>query len=147
MVDGRIYDGQLKYTIFDTCRPCHSILSVLKPVFCQIRHIIHCAYNSVRCLDLQIWQFLCPQRQRHDEFLYPLRMRAGWDNKDCLPFPRSWNWLMRWENISHVCLSVLRSCTCMRPLASIEYSFRALAVCFSLLAHPCHIICVRFSAW
>ena len=32
-VNGRGYDGQLKYTIYDTCRPCHSILSILKPVF------------------------------------------------------------------------------------------------------------------
>ena len=28
-----------KYTIYDTCRPYHSILSVLKPVLCQIRQL------------------------------------------------------------------------------------------------------------
>ena len=32
-VNGRGYDGHLKYTICDSCRPCHSILSILKPVF------------------------------------------------------------------------------------------------------------------
>ena len=51
------YDGQQKYTICDTCRQCHSILSKLKPVFRRIWQI-HCVYNSLRCLDRQIWWFL-----------------------------------------------------------------------------------------
>ena len=57
----------------------HNPLILLCAVFHQIRHIC-CAYNSVRCLDLQIWQFLCPRQQRqrrHDRLLYPLCMRAG----------------------------------------------------------------------
>ena len=60
---------QHKCTIFDACRLCHSILSALKPVFHRIRQIC-CYYNSLRCLDFQIWQFLCPrqrQRQWHDD--------------------------------------------------------------------------------
>ena len=32
-VDGYGYDSQYKCTVCDVCRPCHSILSVLKPVF------------------------------------------------------------------------------------------------------------------
>ena len=36
-------------------RLCHSILSILKPVFRQIR-LIRCVYNLLRCLDRQIWQ-------------------------------------------------------------------------------------------
>ena len=32
MVDGRGYDGGQKYAICDTCRPCHSDLSILRPV-------------------------------------------------------------------------------------------------------------------
>ena len=28
-----------KYTICDTCRLCHLILSILKPIFCQIQQI------------------------------------------------------------------------------------------------------------
>ena len=32
-VNGRGYDGQLKYTICNSRRPCHSILSILNPVF------------------------------------------------------------------------------------------------------------------
>ena len=40
MVDGCSYDSQLKYTVCDTCRPCHSILSVLKPVFRFFLHLI-----------------------------------------------------------------------------------------------------------
>ena len=46
-VDGRGYDGQLKYTICDACRPCHSILSILKPVFSP---------NSTYSLCLQLAQ-------------------------------------------------------------------------------------------
>ena len=45
-VDGRGYDDQLKYTIWDTCRPCHSILSTLKPVF----HHTYLTYSL--CLQL-----------------------------------------------------------------------------------------------
>ena len=36
MVDGCGYDGQLKYTICDACRPYHSISSILEPVFSQL---------------------------------------------------------------------------------------------------------------
>ena len=74
------YDGQLKYTICDSRRPCHSILNTLKPVSRQIRHnniIIRCAYNSLRCVHLQIWRFLCPRQQRRTRpITLPLRMRA-----------------------------------------------------------------------
>ena len=38
------YDAQLKYTICEICRPCQSILSILKPVFHHLRHI-RCVYN------------------------------------------------------------------------------------------------------
>ena len=54
---------------FYACRLCHSILSALKPVFWRLRQIC-CYYNSLRCLDFQIWRFLCPrqrQRQWHDD--------------------------------------------------------------------------------
>ena len=34
------YNGQLKYTICAVCRTCHSILSILKPVFHQLRQIL-----------------------------------------------------------------------------------------------------------
>ena len=46
-----------KNTLFVTLiyRLCHSILSILKPVFRQIQQI-HCIYNLLRCLDCQIWQ-------------------------------------------------------------------------------------------
>ena len=37
--------GWWKYTIYDACRPCHSILSILKPVFRQIWLIL--IYNSL----------------------------------------------------------------------------------------------------
>ena len=67
--------GQHKCTIFDTCRPYHSILSVLKPVFRRIRQICF-VYNLPRCLVLQIWRFLCP-RQRHNQLLYPCACVQG----------------------------------------------------------------------
>ena len=74
-VDGHGYDSRLNYTVCGACRPWHSILSILKPVFHQIGHS-RCAYNSLRCLDLQILRFLCPRQRRHDQLLYPLRMCA-----------------------------------------------------------------------
>ena len=52
-VNGCGYDGQLKYTICDICRPCHLILSILKPVFHQLQQIC-CTYESIRCLDVKI---------------------------------------------------------------------------------------------
>ena len=56
MVDGHGYNNQLKYTICDACRLCHSILSILKPVYRQLQQI-HCTYESLMSLDLHIWQF------------------------------------------------------------------------------------------
>ena len=68
MVDGRGYDGQQKYPICDTCRPCHSNLSILRPVFHRNRPI-HYTYN------LKICRFLCPrQQQRHNQLFYPLQV-------------------------------------------------------------------------
>ena len=34
------------------------IVATMKPVFLQIQ-LIHCAYESLRCLYLKIWRFLC----------------------------------------------------------------------------------------
>ena len=78
-VDGRGYDGQRKYrgTICDACRPYHSILSILRSVFRRNRQI-RCVYNSLSCLDLKIWQFLCPRRQRCDCFTH---CACAWDKK------------------------------------------------------------------
>ena len=55
-VDGCGYDGKIKYTICDACRPYHSIFNILKPVFRQIRQI-RCIFESLRCLDVEIWGF------------------------------------------------------------------------------------------
>ena len=55
-VDGCGYDGQQKYTICDDRRLCHSIRSIVRPVFCQIRQIC-CPFESLRCLDVKIRQF------------------------------------------------------------------------------------------
>ena len=48
--------GQQKRAICDTRRPYQMIWSRLKPVFCWFGWIC-CAYDSLRCLDLEIWQF------------------------------------------------------------------------------------------
>ena len=55
MINRRGYSCQqkLKY-----CSPCQTIQSILKPVFCQIGQIC-CIYNSLRCLGLEIWRYLC----------------------------------------------------------------------------------------
>ena len=65
--NGYGYDDKQKCTICGACRPYHSILGVLKPVFRWIWRICN-AYNSLRCLDHQIWRFLCPQRRRQNYF-------------------------------------------------------------------------------
>ena len=62
---GHGYDGQLKCAICDICRPCHLILSTLKPVFRHIRQICY-AYNLLRCLDLQIWRFCVHDDDNND---------------------------------------------------------------------------------
>ena len=49
IVNGCGYDGQHKCTICDTCRPCHLILSTLKPVFSP---------NSTNVLLLQLIKML-----------------------------------------------------------------------------------------
>ena len=74
-VDRRGYVSQQKGTIYDARGPCPSISRIMKPVFRRIRLICY-AYESLRCLYLEIWRFLCSQ-QRHNRLLYPLRMRVG----------------------------------------------------------------------
>ena len=75
MVNGCGYNSQLKYTICEAYRLYHSILTILRPVFRQLRQI-RCTFKSLRCLNPKIWQFFCG-RQQHNQLLYPLRMRAG----------------------------------------------------------------------
>ena len=42
-----------------SCRLWHSIQSIMRPIFCRDQQI-RCIYNSLTCLDLKIWEFLCP---------------------------------------------------------------------------------------
>ena len=60
-VKGCGYDGQQKCTICDACRLCHSIQSIVRPVFHQIQQI-YCAYKLLRRLhlhyvDIEFWRF------------------------------------------------------------------------------------------
>ena len=65
-VDGSGHDGQQKYTICDACKLCHLIQSALRPVFfCQIQRIC-CAYESLRCLHVEIWQFFVDDDDDND---------------------------------------------------------------------------------
>ena len=50
-----------KYTTRDVCRLCYLILSTLMPVFLPNATDL-LRYNSLRCLDLHIWWFLCPRQ-------------------------------------------------------------------------------------
>ena len=76
--------GQQKSSIFDARGPCQWNWSILKPVFRRFRRI-HCNYESLRCLHLEIWRFSCRRQtttttdddDRQNRLLYPLRMRAG----------------------------------------------------------------------
>ena len=64
-VDGCGYDSQLKYTICEACRPCHMILSILRPVFHQLRQIC-CTFESLRCLNPKIWRFFVDHNDNND---------------------------------------------------------------------------------
>ena len=47
VINGLGYDYQQKYTICDACRLCHSILSILKPVFAKFDRFLHLQLNEV----------------------------------------------------------------------------------------------------
>ena len=69
--------GQQKHSICKVCRPCQPIRSIMKPVF-QRFQLIYCAYESLRCLDLQIWRFLCWQTDRQTKLItLPLAHACG----------------------------------------------------------------------
>ncbi len=75
-VDRCGYDGQQKGTICDAHGPYPSIWSTLKSVFRQVR-LIHCAYESLRCLDLEEVPFFVLTTQCHNRLLYPLVQVQG----------------------------------------------------------------------
>ena len=69
--------GQQKRTVYDVLGPCLRNRSILKPVFHRFRRI-HCDYEPLRCLDLEMWRFSCRwQTTTQNRLLYPLRMRVG----------------------------------------------------------------------
>ena len=73
-VDGRGYDGQHKNnTICHACRPCHSILRTLKPVFCLSTSTDSLYFRIAQVPRSQDLAIFCGRR--HDRLLYPLRMR------------------------------------------------------------------------
>ena len=64
-------------TICSACEPCSAIQSIQKPVFRRYLPI-RCAYNTHRCLDLEIWQFSCWwQWQTYRPITLPLAHARG----------------------------------------------------------------------
>ena len=59
-----MYDGQ-KYTICDTCRPCHLNLRILKPLSCWIQQIC-CTYHT-----LVLWQIFVHDDNDKTNFCIP----------------------------------------------------------------------------
>ena len=55
--------GQQKRTICNARGPCQRNWSILKPVFRRFRQI-HCAYESLRYLDLEMWRRQTDDRQK-----------------------------------------------------------------------------------
>jgi hypothetical protein len=55
--------GQWKRGVCDARVPCQSIRSIMKSVFRWFRWICF-TYESLRCLDIQIWRFLCWQTSK-----------------------------------------------------------------------------------
>ena len=78
-VNGCGHNSQLKYTIYDACGPCHSILSILEPVFCQLRQI-RWTFESLRYLDVKIWRFRGDnddrQTDRQTDYFTPAHARG-----------------------------------------------------------------------
>ena len=64
-VDGHGYDGQQEDAICDVRGSWQTIQSTFKPVYCWFR-LIGYAYKLLRCLDLEIWQFLWWQQTETD---------------------------------------------------------------------------------
>ena len=64
-----------RHTICSACESCSTIRSIQKPAFHCLP--MRCAYNTHRCLLLEIWRFSCRQTRHTNRLLYPLRMCAG----------------------------------------------------------------------
>ena len=64
-VDGCGYNSQLKYTICEACRPCHSILSILRLVFHRLRQLC-CTFKSLKCLNPKMWRFVVDDDDNND---------------------------------------------------------------------------------
>ena len=58
--------GQWKCTICVAHGPCQRNRSIMKPVLRQFQGI-HCAYKSLRCLDLKMWRFSCWRQTTTDD--------------------------------------------------------------------------------
>ena len=91
MVNGHGCDGQLKYTICDVCRPCHSILSILiqKLVYRQLQQSICCTYKWLRCL--KIWRFFVDDDNNNNttDYFTPRACARG-NYHRIIPIPSSW---------------------------------------------------------
>ena len=76
MVEGHGYDDQQIYTICDTCRLYHSILSILKKVFHQILRALTTRSDAYRSPDLAIFvsTMTMTMMTTTNRLLYPLRM-------------------------------------------------------------------------
>ena len=79
-VDGRGYNGQQKYTIFDVYTPCHLILIILKLVFTKFnRHLAFITHSGTyisRFGDFCVHDNANDDNNRTD-LLYPLCMHTG----------------------------------------------------------------------
>ena len=87
-VDGCDNYGQHRYTISDTGMLCHPIENIVRPVFCQIQEI-SCAYESFKCLDVQIWQFFLDNDNDDN------------DRMTTLPLAHSYTWVLISYVIGH----------------------------------------------
>ena len=78
-VDGHSgYDGQLKYSICDACRSCHSILSILKPVFANSTDSLSLQLTQMpRSPDLVIFVSMTTTTTMAQPITLPLGMCAG----------------------------------------------------------------------
>ena len=127
---------QQKSTICDACGPCQRNQSILKPVFRPFQWI-HRAYVSLRCLDLEIWQFSCWRQQTK-----PIALPLAHANKGSILIPcKTSMHSATWEcsAVYLICCNMLYAFSCLSDGSIGSFTTQ--------VGHVCTWIAYRWSKW
>ena len=72
------YNGQRKWAVYDACNPCHSILSILKPIWW-----VCCSHKLLRYLDLYVHMDNNNNSDRNNCFITPCACTWGKEHIIC----------------------------------------------------------------